>query len=498
MNEAANFNFYGDDVYETTEERGFPPTRPALRSQPRAIPDFPAEFQPGAQDYPVDDLAYASPWLAPASNPNAPDKRSPGTKTPAAIRRTKRQASTSPSGAELIGYPDREFLAPPYQIDNENTFEAAGGLSNFTLDTDIVHYDGHVELDVHNLYGTMMSGASRTAMLTRRPKRRPMVITRSTFAGDGRRVGKWLGDNLSTWEQYRNSIQGMLNFASIFQMPMVGSDICGFGGNVTETLCARWATLGAFYPFMRNHNGDTSIPQEFYQWDTVAEAARNALTIRYRMLDYIYTAMYKQTQDGSPLLSPLFYMYPQDGNTFANQLQFFYGDSILVSPVTQENSTSVIIYVPEDRFYTWGTWEVVEGQGAEVTLNNVSFTDIPLHVRGGSVIPLRKEPRYTTTETRKQPFDILVAPDKDGKATGSLYLDDGDSLEQLATSDISFSYENGVLGITGSFGYTAEGNRIASVTLLGAGQGAGRRDDGSGVRTVELDQPLDGELTVRL
>ncbi|GIZ37193.1 hypothetical protein CKM354_000065000 [Cercospora kikuchii] len=516
MNEAANFNYYGDNPEETQEERGFPPTRPALRSQPRPIPGFPAEFQPGAQDYPADDLAYAPPWLAPDSNPNDAKKRSVSAKAQVA-QPVKRQAPTSPSGAELIGYTNRNFLAPPYQIDNANTVEAVGGLSNFTLDTDIVHYDGHVELDVHNLYGTQMSEASRTAMLARRPERRPLVITRSTFAGAGRSVGKWLGDNLSNWDQYRNSIQGMLNFASLFQVPMVGSDICGFGANTTETLCARWVTLGAFYTFMRNHNGDTSIPQEFYLWDTVAEAARNALDIRYRLLDYIYTGFHKQSKDGTPVLNPLWFLYPEDENTFGNQLQFFYGDSLLVSPVTEENATSVSIYLPDDRFYTWGSWEVVEGAGAVVNLTDIAFTEIPLHVKGGSILPVRQKAGYTTTETRKSPFEIIVAPGRDGKASGSLYLDDGDSLVQAATSEITFEYENGELKIGGTFGYTTDA-LVTTVTVLGGGSGGGNapsyykgstktktcKDDewqydaGKGVKTAQVNEALDGEMVVRV
>ncbi|KAF1968176.1 hypothetical protein BU23DRAFT_592236 [Bimuria novae-zelandiae CBS 107.79] len=424
MNEPANFCSYPcADPDSFADESGNPPQPPPVRNNSgRPIPGFPANFQP-----------------------------------PATTQRLLKRQSNDTSGA--IGLPGRDLINPEYEIQN-----SAGSISNLTMPADVLNYDGTHQYDTHNLYGSMMSIASRQALLARKPERRPLVITRSTFAGAGAHVGKWLGDNLSTWHHYRNSISGILQFASIFQVPMVGADVCGFGGNTTETLCSRWAWLGAFYPFYRNHNGFDSIAQEFYLWPTVTEAAKNAIETRYRLLDYIYTHLHRQTKTGLPLLNPLFFQYPSDENTFPIDLQFFFGDSLLVSPVTEENSTDVSIYLPKDTFYDFFTHEKVEGTGAFVNLTDVAFTTIPLHIRAGSIIPLRAESANTTTELRKKDFVLVIAVNATNQASGSLYLDEGDALEQPATSEIEFCYDNGELRISGTFGYQTEGV-IRNVTL---------------------------------
>ncbi|KAJ4475469.1 glycoside hydrolase family 31 protein [Lentinula aciculospora] len=434
------------------------------------------------------EMALPPPRTAPAPDPNTP--------------------IFGNSSLSLIKRDD--LLNPPYAIQN-----AAGNLSALTSWTNATHANGLVEYDTHNLYGTMMSVATRAAMLARRPGLRTLVITRSTFAGAGAHVGKWLGDNFSSWEEYRLSIAGMLGMAGVYQIPMVGSDICGYAENTTSTLCARWATLGGFYPFMRNHNADTSISQEFYRWPVTTQAAMNVLDTRYRLMDYFYTAFHQASIDGSPVLHALWYKYPKDPSTYSIDLQFLFGPSILVSPVTDENSTTVTIYLPQDIFYDFLTLEPVTGNGSNITRTDVEFTEIPVYIVGGSILPLRVNGTMTTTELRQTDFEIVVAPGTEGNASGQLYVDDGVSLDQTnGTTALTFQYQNGTLNVNGTFGYDL-GVNVVGIKILGVdqsprnvfafdqsgksvGNGSFEYDEGSKVVEIALAIPFDRAFEVHM
>lgn len=222
------------------------------------------------------------------------------------------------------------------------------------------------------------------------------------------------------------------------------------------------------------------------------------MSIRYRLIDYFYTAFHEQHTTGTPVLSPLFFKYPTDANTYTIDLQFFFGPSVLVSPITDENATSVQAYIPDDAFYDLQTFEKLKPRGGNATLT-ADVTEIPLAIRGGSVIPMRVNGTMTTTELRKTDFELVVAPSDNGTARGSLYFDDGVSITQNATTEVQFEYGNGTLTVNGTFDATLGVNVTRAVFLGLESEPSSVEADGKAVDASEVQYDEDaGVLQVSL
>lgn len=216
--------------------------------------------------------------------------------------------------------------------------------------------------------------------------------------------------------------------------------------------------------------------------------------MRYRLLDYIYTAFHQAHEDGTPVLNPLFYKYPKDVNTFGIDLQFLYGDSILVSPVTEENATSVDIYLPNDIFYDFLTLRPIQGHGANITLSDVNFTSIPVHIRGGAILPLRVEGAMTTKELRSKDIEFVIASGLDGTASGSLYMDDGVSITPQNFTEISMKYKGSKFTLSGTFGH-APGVKVSGISVLNSAKVPGvAKLNGSNIPSSSIQYDKDSKI----
>lgn len=260
------------------------------------------------------------------------------------------------------------------------------------------------------------------------------MVSRSTFAGSGQYSGHWGGDNEAKWGAMSLSISQAFTF-QMSGVPMFGADTCGFAGDSSEELCARWMELSAFFPFYRNHYANGKQPQEAYVWPAVAEASRRAIGIRYSLLPYLYTLLYYAHTRGDVVMRALAWEFPNDKSLRETDTQFLLGPSLLVTPVLEPVARTVKGIFPGigqgTRWYDWYTLQEVKNvQPNENVTMNAPLEHINIHIRGGSILALQK-PGNTTTATRTKPYSLVVAPDEHGQASGSLYLDDGESIDPV-------------------------------------------------------------------
>lgn len=363
--------------------------------------------------------------------------------------------------------PNNRYDFPPYNIGN-----GFGALSVKTIAVSATHYGNVTEYDAHNLYGLTEAIATAESMTTIRGKR-PFVLSRSSFASSGVHTAHWTGDNAASWNDLKASIVTMINF-NMFGMPMVGADICGFLGDTTEELCARWIEVGAFYPFSRNHNTLGAAPQELYLWDSVTEASKNALGMRYKLLPYLYTLFHKANRNGDTVARALWMNFPSDATTLDINSQFMLGDSILVSPVLDQGSTNVHAYFPQSLWYSFSDFTKIDADQGGLWLDLYTpLTSVNVHIKGKTIVPLQQG-GMTTTDARKTPFTLVVALCSCGGAFGDLFLDDGEQVELNQYTYIKYAATvNSVTGTVEHNNYSgASSVKLDTVHVLGLTTGA--------------------------
>jgi alpha 1,3-glucosidase len=178
--------------------------------------------------------------------------------------------------------------------------------------------------------------------------------------------------------------------------------------------------------------------------DEVMSDIKAAIQLRYNLMPYTYTLFSESHKDGSPVMRPIWYEFPEEREAFDSQEQFLFGPSLLITPVLRQGATKHAMFLPgKGLWYDLFSDQVYDGAKKDRVSYHINMQSIPVSVRGGSIIPRRMRPRRNTEAMKKDPYTLLVVLDKKYEAQGSLYVDDGSSYEyeknrKYLTSKLSF------------------------------------------------------------
>ena len=268
----------------------------------------------------------------------------------------------------------------------------------------------------------------------------------------------------------------------LYGVVMIGADVCGFEGDATAELCARWTQLGALYPFARNHACIGTRDQEAYRFgEPYTSLNRNSIKLRYTLLPY-YTTLYVQaSQRGWPVWRSLMMEFPDDEATWPIDRQFMIGPALMGVPILVQGADTVDGYLPNADWFNYLTsarltsFDTAPGAAGQ----NFSFCStlddtahIPIIQRGGTVVHSQVA-GMTTFETIDTPYTLHIALDHTGHAVGAAALIDPDALDLdnptgappswLSSETAALTY-NGTAGLVGRIHHALEGKSQYNIT----------------------------------
>jgi oligosaccharide 4-alpha-D-glucosyltransferase len=299
--------------------------------------------------------------------------------------------------------------------------------------------------EVHNVYGHYFSKMMFEKYTSDVSDQRLFLLNRSGFAGSQRYgVIPWTGDVARSWSGLKAQPLVLLGM-SLSGLPYVHSDAGGFAqaDQADPELYTRWLQFAAFTPVFRPHGtaledydkSIKSIPSEpCFVEEPYKSIVRNYINLRYQLLPYNYSLSYEQAVLGKPLMRPLYYYNFTDSSALKAEDEYFWGDNLLVAPITSPGATSRMLYLPAGKWYSLANNSVTDGN--KWISQPADIKQIPVFVKEGSFVPLwiSKDTIKSTGSYNSKEVTVRYYP----SATGSAYVwydDDGTSTKTLEKAD---------------------------------------------------------------
>jgi alpha-glucosidase len=385
----------------------------------------------------------------------------------------------------------------------------AGVWTDMNEPADFIDQTGKTQMDVvfddlgqlspyaknRNTFALNMARATYEGLQRLQPDRRPFVITRAGYAGIQRYAVKWTGDNNATFAAVGLNVP-MFASLGISGQAFVGADIPGFIGRGDGELLARSYQIAVFAPFLRNHTAIDQYDKEPWRFGRHYEdIVRKFLKLRYALMPFLYTTIEEAHRTGVPLFRPLVLNFQHDYNTVNLDDQFMVGDALLAAPVTRAAQREREVYLPEGVWFDF--WTGQQHPGGQMLRAAAPLDHLPLYVRGGSIVP-STQPMNHTGEKPWSPLRFTVYPDANGRASGTLYEDDGISPAHQSgafrRTNVTFIDGKLALASEGSFATPARdfeivlhaGRSVAQVSRNGQPLAASVWSQQAGVVTVRV------------
>ena len=175
------------------------------------------------------------------------------------------------------------------------------------------------------------------------------------------------------------------------------------------------------------HKDDNNSGKFMENWQQTEAACRKLLQVRMSLLPYLYTTFIDYAERGWPPARALVLDYPDDPETWGIDDQYLLGPSLMVAPLFTGQAKRNV-YLPDGDWYDFWTRQRYAG-GRSISIEK-GLDQIPVFVKGDSLIPLAEPVEFVTPETR---FDVTVRVFGAKAEPFTLYEDDG----------VTFDFEKG-------------------------------------------------------